>query len=147
MAVTRIRREISEVRQENYDAIADSDDDAFNWVVKLQGPTESPFDGCVITVGITFPEWYPFRPLGMKIKSPYLNHPNISAEGEICMDLLNAAWTPALTLRVMLITLTNLIIEPTSYDGALCPDVLRHFQTDREDYERTARQYCSRSWL
>ena len=41
-----------------------------------------------LLLDIVFPEKYPFEPPVLKLISPSLNHPNIDAQGNLCMDIL-----------------------------------------------------------
>ena len=65
----------------------------------IKGPQGSPYDGGIFKLKIEIPEEYPS-------KAPKVNfltkvfHPNISGNGEICLDLLQepSLWSDLLTI-------------------------------------------------
>jgi len=61
----------------------------------LQG--DSPYSGGVFFLEITFPVDYPFKPPKVAFKTK-IYHPNINANGSICLDILKEQWSPALTV-------------------------------------------------
>lgn len=46
-------------------------------------------------------------------------HPNVSASGEICVNVLKRDWKPDLGLRHVLTVIRCLLIEPNAESGAL----------------------------
>lgn len=86
-------------------------DDLFNWTATLMGPSDSPFSGGVFFLTMQFPKDYPFKPPKVhQAPATYLTsiskvtfttriyHPNIAANGAICLDILKDQWSPALTV-------------------------------------------------
>jgi len=69
----------------------------FHWQVSIHGPPGSPYEGGLFFLNITFPADYPFKPPRVHFTTLIL-HPNISSSGSICLDILDARWTPALTI-------------------------------------------------
>lgn len=47
-------------------------------------------------------------------------HPNVSASGEICVNVLKRDWRPDLGLRHVLTVIRCLLIEPNAESGAKC---------------------------
>jgi ubiquitin-protein ligase len=58
---------------------------------------ESPYSGGVFFLSITFPVDYPFKPPKVSFTTK-IYHPNINANGSICLDILRDQWSPALTI-------------------------------------------------
>jgi len=58
---------------------------------------ESPYAGGVFFLSITFPVDYPFKPPKVSFTTK-IYHPNINANGSICLDILRDQWSPALTI-------------------------------------------------
>lgn len=59
--------------------------------------SDSPYSGGVFFLSITFPTDYPFKPPKVSF-STKIYHPNINANGSICLDILRDQWSPALTI-------------------------------------------------
>ena len=58
---------------------------------------DSPYAGGVFFLSITFPVDYPFKPPKVSFTTK-IYHPNINANGSICLDILRDQWSPALTI-------------------------------------------------
>ncbi|KAH7943102.1 hypothetical protein HPB52_005322 [Rhipicephalus sanguineus] len=65
VALARIRRELEEIRYSpltNCSAGPISSCDLFKWTATIVGPEETPYEGGVFLLDVTFPEDYPFNP-------------------------------------------------------------------------------------
>ena len=58
---------------------------------------DSPYAGGVFFLSIAFPTDYPFKPPKVSFTTK-IYHPNINANGSICLDILRDQWSPALTI-------------------------------------------------
>lgn len=58
---------------------------------------DSPYQGGVFFLTIHFPTDYPFKPPKVAFTTR-IYHPNINSNGSICLDILRAQWSPALTI-------------------------------------------------
>lgn len=58
---------------------------------------DSPYSGGVFFLSIAFPTDYPFKPPKVSFITK-IYHPNINANGSICLDILRDQWSPALTI-------------------------------------------------
>ena len=47
-----------------------SEDNITIWQATIHGPTDTPYEGGVFHINITFPEGYPFSPMKMQFKTP-----------------------------------------------------------------------------
>lgn len=68
-------------------------------------------------------------------------HPNVSSQtGAICLDVLKDAWTPAMTLISLLLSVRALLAaaEPTDPQDA---QVARQYLSDRKAFDATARAW------
>lgn len=92
-------------------------DDLTRLDVLLAGPTHTPFAAGVWKLHLTIPNNYPQSPpnaiLGTKIF-----HPNVSDNGQICVETIKRDWDSKLTLRDVLVTISCLLIQPNP-DSAL----------------------------
>ena len=71
--------------------------DMMHWHAILAGPPGTPYEGGRFVVDIHFPSDYPFKPPKVSFQTK-IYHPNVNSNGSICLDILNAQWSPALTI-------------------------------------------------
>lgn len=91
------------------------------WSATIEGPKETPYSGGTFHMKVEFPADYPFKPPKITFITP-VYHPNIGDDGEICMDILQDQWTPALTTCKVLISICSLLAEANCFDS-LRPDI------------------------
>jgi ubiquitin-conjugating enzyme E2 D/E len=113
--------------------------DMTHWVGYIDGPQDTPYAGGRYHLTMDFPSDYPFKPPQVRFTTPVF-HPNISATGEICLDILHSQWSPALTIRGLLISLCSLLTDPNPEHG-LNKDALKLYQTNLKKYNETAREW------
>ena len=87
------------------------DDDLHNLEICFLGPTETPYEDIVNIISINFNFNYPTNPPLIKFISKIF-HPNISINGDICLDILKDNWKPIYTLRTILMSLISLLSDP-----------------------------------
>ncbi|KAG8461330.1 hypothetical protein KFE25_010517 [Diacronema lutheri] len=114
----------------------------FHWQVSIHGPPGSPYEGGLFFLNITFPADYPFKPPRVHFTTLIL-HPNISSSGSICLDILDARWTPALTISKVLVSICSLLAEPYP-DDALVVELADLYRSDRAQFDRTARDWTNK---
>lgn len=100
---------------------------------------DSPYAGGVFFLSITFPTDYPFKPPKVSFTTK-IYHPNINANGSICLDILRDQWSPALTISKVLLSICSMLTDPNP-DDPLVPDIAHLYKTDRTRYEATAREW------
>jgi ubiquitin-conjugating enzyme E2 D/E len=116
--------------------------DLFHWTGTILGPPDTPYETGVFFVDITFPPDYPFKPPHIVFKTR-VYHPNINPKGAICLDILKDKWAPALTISKVLLSICSLLND-ANLDDPLVPDIARQFKTDRNAFNRTAREWTQR---
>jgi len=137
----RIQKELQEIQRDppaNCSAGPEGDD-LYEWQASIMGPKDSPYEGGLFWLKINFPKDYPFKPPKM-IFLTKLYHPNIAPSGSICIDILKDQWSPALTVSKVLLCICSLLDDPNP-DDPLVPEIATVFQSDREKYNRTAKDW------
>lgn len=111
----------------------------FSWEAHLPGPEGSVYEGGVFVVHIQLPPDYPFSPPKAQFKTR-IYHMNISDAGNICIDILKANWSPALSLMKVLLSLSSLLTDPNPKDP-LVPAIANQYTRSRKRHDETAREW------
>ncbi|KAE8589996.1 hypothetical protein XENTR_v10017895 [Xenopus tropicalis] len=104
--------------------------------------TDSPYQGGVFFLTIHFPTDYPFKPPKVAFTTK-IYHPNINSNGSICLDILRSQWSPALTVSKVLLSICSLLCDPNP-DDPLVPDIAQIYKSDKEKYNRLAREWTQK---
>jgi peroxin-4 len=92
----------------------------FRWRALLKGPHDTPYQGGTFELDITVPEAYPLVPPQVRCRTR-LFHPNFHFKtGEICLDVLKGAWSPAWTLRSCCQAILALLADPAADSPLNC---------------------------
>lgn len=144
MALKRIKKELQDINKDPpaMCSAGPVGDDLFQWQATIMGPADSPYQGGVFFLNIQFPTDYPFKPPKISF-STRIYHPNINANGSICLDILRSQWSPALTISKVLLSITSLLTDPNP-DDPLVPDIARLYKNDRDKYVKTAKSWTQK---
>ena len=82
---------------------------------------------------------YPFKPPKLNFKTK-IYHPNISAQGNICLDILKDQWSPALTIGKVLLSISSLLTDANPKDP-LVPEIANEYINNRAAYDQKAREW------
>ena len=137
---TRLKRELAYIIKNPPESFSAGlkDDNLYNWEATLIGPQDSPYEGGTFKLSIKCSSQYPFRPPEFRFQTR-VYHPNISSEGEICLDILKNQWSPALTISKVLLSISSLLTDPNP-DDPLDGDSASLYKNDREEFNRKARE-------
>ncbi|OII71652.1 Ubc1p like ubiquitin-conjugating enzyme [Cryptosporidium ubiquitum] len=111
-----------------------------NFLGIIRGPVGTPYEGGVFQLDIIVPKEYPYEPPKVKFITK-IWHPNISSQtGAICLDILKDAWSPALTLRTVMLSIQALLSSPEPNDpqDALVASL---YKNDYSKYIETAKNW------
>ncbi|KAF4670167.1 Ubiquitin-conjugating enzyme E2 4 [Perkinsus olseni] len=141
MALRRINKELQDLSQDppaNCSA-GPIGDDMFHWQATIMGPKDSPYDGGVFFLNITFPSDYPFKPPKCHFTTK-IYHCNISSNGSICLDILRDQWSPALTISKVLLSISSLLTDPNPNDPFV-PEIANLLKSDKSKHDAHAREW------
>ncbi|CAF3733866.1 unnamed protein product [Rotaria socialis] len=113
-----------------------------HWIGWVEGPENTPYADGKFRLTIDFPTEFPYKPPIIRFITSIF-HPNISENGEICLDILHSQWSPALSVRALLISLCSLLADPNP-DHGLNKDALKLYRTDQRNYNEAARNWTRR---
>ena len=144
MSQKRIQKELLDLQKDppgNCSA-GPVENDQFHWQATIVGPDDSPFSGGVFFLNIHFPTDYPFRPPKVNFTTK-IYHPNINANGSICLDILKDQWSPALTISKVLLSISSLLNDANP-DDPLVPEIAQLYKTNKAKFEATAREWTKK---
>jgi ubiquitin-conjugating enzyme E2 D/E len=110
--------------------------------VFIKGPKDTPFENGIFKLSIKLPNDYPYKPPKMYFLTR-VYHPNISADGSICIDILKDQWSSALRLNTVLLSLSDLLANPNPNDP-LVPDIANEYKTNKEKYNQKVIDYVKK---
>ena len=143
MALRRLQKELADIIKDTDAATNCSaglhNNDIFNWQATIIGPDETPYEGGVFSLKISFPADYPFKPPKITFDTK-IYHPNINSSGGICLDILKDQWSPALNITKVLLSICSLMADPNPSDP-LVPEIARLYISNRSEFNRLAKEY------
>ncbi|KAG9012647.1 Ubiquitin-conjugating enzyme E2 11 [Tulasnella sp. JGI-2019a] len=99
-------------------AFPSSDENIFEWVGRIEGSPGTVYEGLAFKISISFPANYPYTAPTIKFTTPCF-HPNVSNNGDICLDILKEKWSAVYSVQTVLVSLQSLLGEPNN-DSPLC---------------------------
>lgn len=142
MALKRITKELKEIGKDpngQCTAAPINEGNLFKWAATMNGPPDSPFEGGIYKLKIEFPQNYPFRAPHISFVTK-IYHPNINSSGDICLDILSGAWSPALTIQKVLLSILSMLTDPNP-DDPLDGESANMYLKDRKKYDSIAREW------
>lgn len=141
VALKRINRELQDISKDPPEncAAGPQGESLFHWKATVMGPRDTPYEGGVFFLDVEFPAEYPAKPLKLAFKTR-IWHPNIGADGEVGLEILDENWSPALTLSKVLLSVMALLADPEPR-GALNLEAAAEYQRIRVQFDKTAREW------
>ncbi|MCO5603709.1 hypothetical protein L7F22_057860 [Adiantum nelumboides] len=141
----RLFKEYKDVQREksaDTDILVTCDENnIYRWTAHIKGPAETPYQEGIFQLSINVPEQYPLVPPQVRFLTKVF-HPNVHFKtGEICLDILKTAWSPAWTLQSVCRAIIALMAhpEPDSPLNCDCGNLLR--SGDLRGYQSMACMY------
>ena len=115
-----------------------------NWWAIIIGPEGTPYHGFKLTLNITIGDNFPFNAPQVCFTAN-IWHPNVGTSGNICLDILNSNWTPALKLSSVLLSISSLLNDPNPA-SPLNVEAGRQYTSNRAEYNQKVIEICSQNF-
>lgn len=133
----RLKIEFEKLLKEGYD-VELFEDNMYRWRLALEGPKQSPYVNGVFLLDIEFSQDFPIAEPVLKFLTK-IYHPNVSNKGGVC----TISWSPQQSIKSLLDTITNLLIEPNINDP-LSPEIAKQYIDDIGKFKELAIEYTKK---
>lgn len=145
-ASLRLMADLKAISQEPPDGCSASpcsDENLFVWSATIFGPDDTPWEGGVFSLRITFTEHYPEKPPRVRFTSEMF-HPNVYNDGSLCLDIIQDMWSPCQSVSSILTSIQSLLQDPNCASPAN-PEASQLYVNDKKEYNRRVRKMAQRS--
>ena len=108
-------------------------------------PPDTPFEDGTFKLVLTFDESYPNKPPTVKFLSRMF-HPNVYANGELCLDILQNRWSPTYDVAAILTSIQSLLHDPNPNSPANA-EAAQLYRENMKEYVRRVKATVEDSWL
>lgn len=115
------------------------------WQAVIFGPDDTPWEGGTFKLVLEFTEDYPNKAPQVRFVSRMF-HPNIYADGQICLDILQNQWSPIYDISAILTSIQSLLCDPNPASPANS-EASRLYNENRREYNRRVREIVEQSWV
>ncbi|KAF9667762.1 hypothetical protein SADUNF_Sadunf15G0057200 [Salix dunnii] len=168
----RLMRDFKRLQQDPPAGIsgAPQDSNIMLWNAVIFGPDDTSWDGGTFKLTLQFSEDYPNKPPTVRFVSRMF-HPNIYADGSICLDILQNQWSPIYDVAAILTSIqdnhggcsgsdfqvllrllndvdfcwNSLLCDPNPNSPANS-EAARMFSENKREYNRRVREIVEQSW-
>lgn len=123
---------------------APSENNILLWNALIFGPEDTPFEDGTFRLQLEFTEEYPNKPPTVKFTTKIF-HPNVYADGGICLDILQNRWSPTYDVSSILTSIQSLLDEPNPNSPANSLAAQLYVENRRE-YEKRVGAIVEESW-
>ncbi|KAI5480952.1 hypothetical protein MNV49_006762 [Pseudohyphozyma bogoriensis] len=143
----RLIRDFKRMSSENYSGISGAPcaDNIMIWNAVIFGPADTPFEDGTFRLVLTFDESYPNKPPTVKFLSRMF-HPNVYANGELCLDILQNRWSPTYDVAAILTSIQSLLHDPNPNSPANA-EAAQMFRENMATYVKKVRDTVEESWM
>mmetsp|Transcript_28602 Transcript_28602/g.93443 ORF Transcript_28602/g.93443 Transcript_28602/m.93443 type:complete len:153 (+) Transcript_28602:82-540(+) len=122
-----------------------TENNIMSWKAVIFGPEDTPWEGGTFKLTMTFTEEYPNKAPVVRFESKMF-HPNIYADGAICLDILQNQWSPVYDVSAVLTSIQSLLSDPNPQSPANS-EAARMYQECRREYARRVQEVVETSWM
>jgi ubiquitin-conjugating enzyme E2 S len=143
--ISRVARELKKLATKPPEGIkyvpSDDDDSIAEIHADIHGPVATPFQGGTFRMKLVLSHDFPNSPpKGFFLTKIF--HPNIAANGDVCVNTLKRDWTPDMGISHVLQVIRCLLIVPFP-ESSLNDDAGKLFMDDYNEYFRRAKLMTS----
>mmetsp|Transcript_740 Transcript_740/g.1660 ORF Transcript_740/g.1660 Transcript_740/m.1660 type:complete len:211 (-) Transcript_740:245-877(-) len=145
-AKRRLMRDFRRLQQDPPQGVtgAPEESDILKWNAVIFGPDDTPWEGGTFKLTLEFTEDYPNKPPKVVFVTKMF-HPNIYANGQICLDILQNQWSPIYDIAAILTSIQSLLTDPNPNSPANV-EAAKLYQSNRREYDRKVMQFVEESW-
>ena len=109
----RLMRDFKRMQTDPPDGVngAPCDNDIMKWHAVIFGPDDTAWEDGTFKLSVDFTEDYPNKAPTVKFITKMF-HPNIYADGSICLDILQNQWSPIYDISAILTSIQSLLCDP-----------------------------------
>merc|ERR1712137_651143 len=111
---------------------------------QLSSPSGEAWEGGTFRLSLEFSEDYPNKAPKVKFLSKVF-HPNVYADGSICLDILQNQWSPIYDIAAILTSIQSLLCDPNPNSPANS-EAARLYSENKREYYRRVKECVERSW-
>jgi len=157
-ATARLQKELKELMKnpvEGFKVELADEVNLFEWVVYIQGPPGTEYEGGIFKALMNFPEEYPNAPPKMKFISD-MWHPNVYPDGGVCISILHVpdplnpqereeeTWRPIQTVESILVSVCSMISDP-NFSSPANVDASVELRKKPQDYKKRVLKMVEKS--
>lgn len=122
-AMKRLVKELKSLQEYSEFSCAPSETDMFTWNIIIFGPTDTIYEGAIISAQMKFTNKYPTKAPEFIFTSK-ITHPNIYKDGKVCISILHEGkdefgyeslserWNPQQGISSILLSIVSILGEP-----------------------------------
>lgn len=136
----RLQKELCVILKSKLEGISilPNNDNLGEWIVYIDGPANTPYEGGIFEFLCTFPNNYPFEAPKIKAVTPII-HPNINEKGDICLSVFQGSWSASITMHRILLSIVSLLSIPDPQDS-LVPEIANMYKDNHDKYVEIAKK-------
>ena len=121
------------------------DNNLMIWNAVIFGHDDTLFEDGTFRLTIEFAEDYPNKPPTVRFVSDMF-HPNIYADGSICLDILKNRWSSSYDVSAILTSIQSLLNDPNPNSPANSM-AAQLYKENRSEYEKRVKACVQQSWM
>mmetsp|Transcript_148091 Transcript_148091/g.210313 ORF Transcript_148091/g.210313 Transcript_148091/m.210313 type:complete len:166 (+) Transcript_148091:203-700(+) len=146
LARRRLMKDLKNMQKDPPSGISAAPDDnnVLLWNAVIFGPPDTPFEDGAFKLILEFSEDYPNKAPKVRFISEMF-HPNVYADGQICLDILQNRWSPTYNVGGILASIQSLLDEPNPNSPANA-EAAKLYTDNKTEYEKRVFKCVEDSW-